>query len=301
MTDLSAYLKEEAKSIQVSYNRRQLIVYALGIGCSELRFTYEDHPDFAAFPTYPIVLPFAAGEPDVVSFPSQAMMDLSVTPPVAGVRTLLDGERYLELLRPLPLEGTFKCTSKFVGIHARGQGALVESSSELSKDGVTYARFVSGAFLVGAKGFQDCGVTFSKQIKTPERAPDAVESSCTSPQQAHLYRLSGDYNPLHIDNDTATMNGFDVRFSVDPPPSSSSLFALAARSVWFFCAQNSSLLTEADSARPVHDGLCDARRAQALCQQRAAALSVCRCVAFGLRLIARRHRWRHQLGAHSLR
>ena len=151
----SSYLKEAPKSIDVTFNRRNLILYALGIGSSELKFTYEDSADFSAFPTFFIVLPFAAGQNDVVGFPSPAMMELNVTPPVAGVKTLLDGERYYEVLRPLPVEGTFKCTTKFLGIHARGQGgALVESSTELSMGGVTYVRFVSGAFLVGAKGFK---------------------------------------------------------------------------------------------------------------------------------------------------
>lgn len=46
------------KPVHVSYNRRDLIVYAIGIGSKDLRYVYEDHEDFAAFPTYPIVLSF---------------------------------------------------------------------------------------------------------------------------------------------------------------------------------------------------------------------------------------------------
>lgn len=44
--------------VKVGYNRRDLILYAIGIGSNELRYVYEDHEDFAAFPTYPIVLSF---------------------------------------------------------------------------------------------------------------------------------------------------------------------------------------------------------------------------------------------------
>eukprot|EP00939_MAST-03C_sp_MAST-3C-sp1_P004875 g4875.t1 len=80
------------KPVHVSYNRRDLIVYAIGIGSKDLRYVYEDHEDFAAFPTYPIVLSFKAplaldGNPEfgdvprvpagVPVFPKQEMMNLS--------------------------------------------------------------------------------------------------------------------------------------------------------------------------------------------------------------------------------
>mgnify|MGYP003695155355 FL=1 len=65
-----------------------------------------------------------------------------------------------------------------------------------------------GAFLVGAKNFEDSGTTFSEKIVPPARAPDAVEEVPTSPFQSQLYRLSGDYNPLHISADFAQMVGF---------------------------------------------------------------------------------------------
>lgn len=48
------------RGIATSYNRRDLLTYALGIGCSDLHYVYEGHSDFAAFPTYPVVLGFKA-------------------------------------------------------------------------------------------------------------------------------------------------------------------------------------------------------------------------------------------------
>lgn len=64
----------------VSYNRRDLLIYALGIGCDsfeadqppghdEMRYLYEGHPDFCAFPTYPLVLAYKGASSDVVPFP----------------------------------------------------------------------------------------------------------------------------------------------------------------------------------------------------------------------------------------
>ena len=67
---------------------------------------------------------------------------------------------------------------------------------------------MSGAFLVGAKGFVDSGISFSKKIPIPERPPDAIEELKTLPNQAQIYRISGDYNPLHVDPEMAQMSGF---------------------------------------------------------------------------------------------
>lgn len=97
MSDLSEFLGVE-KRIEASYTKRDLILYALGIGASELPFVYENHDEFVAFPTFPIVLPFKGVAYDVVGFPSDAMMEGSVVPPVPGAKFVLDGERYLEVI-----------------------------------------------------------------------------------------------------------------------------------------------------------------------------------------------------------
>ncbi|CAN0369582.1 unnamed protein product, partial [Hapterophycus canaliculatus] len=55
----------------VSYTSRDLLVYALGIGATELRYLHEDHQGFRAFPTYPLVLPYKGTSSDVVPFPGE--------------------------------------------------------------------------------------------------------------------------------------------------------------------------------------------------------------------------------------
>lgn len=101
--------------------------------------------------------------------------------------------------------------SKIVGIHKRGSGASVETESELvgEEDGEVYYRMVSGAFMVGADRFTDSGISHSEKVEVPDRPPDAVEQIETLPQQALLYRLSGDYNPLHVSPDAAEAFGFE--------------------------------------------------------------------------------------------
>jgi 3-hydroxyacyl-CoA dehydrogenase/3a,7a,12a-trihydroxy-5b-cholest-24-enoyl-CoA hydratase len=199
-------------SQQVSYNTRDLLTYALGIGCgvNERQFTYELDGNFAAFPTYAVVLQFKGTDQDVVSFPSPAMTAGPEMPQLHGVRTGLDGERHIERLAPLPPGGAkLTMRSRLIGVHKRGSGALVETETLISDSaGTDLYRITSGAFLVGATGFKESGVTHSTKVQQPTRAPDAVEEMPVSEGQALVYRLSGDYNPLHADPEFATMSGF---------------------------------------------------------------------------------------------
>lgn len=197
---------------KVSYNKRDLLTYAIGIGCTELNFVYENNPGFAAFPTYPIVLGFKGTDQDVVTFPSPAMMEGPAMPPLPGVRVGLDGEREIIKLRPIPTDGSdLTLRTRFIGVHKRGSGASVENEAELiDKDGNVIYKIISGSFLVGAKGFKDSGRTNSEKCPPPKRAPDAVVEMPTSEYMAQVYRLSGDYNPLHVDPDFATLAGFQA-------------------------------------------------------------------------------------------
>merc|ERR1711998_562688 len=66
--------------VDVSYNQRDLITYAIGIGETDLRYTYENHDDFCPHPLYPIVLAFKGTSHDVEGFPSEAMMASAPAP-----------------------------------------------------------------------------------------------------------------------------------------------------------------------------------------------------------------------------
>jgi peroxisomal enoyl-CoA hydratase 2 len=212
VVDSAQFLTQDWVEQPVSYLKRDLLTYALGIGCTELRFTHENDEDFAAFPTYPVALLFKGEEQDVVDFPSDVMTEGPEMPELPGwAGVALDGERYIEKVSELdPDGGELTLRSKVVGVHKRGSGASVETDSELvdAESGELVYRIRSGAFLVGADGFRDAGVTFSEAVRPPQRPPDVTAEMATSAQQAALYRLSGDYNPLHIDPQTAQAFGF---------------------------------------------------------------------------------------------
>ena len=209
--DAGALLNTEwPEPILVGYNRRDLLLYALGVGCDELCFIHEDSPDFAAFPTYPAVLGFKGDATDVVTFPSPAMM-ASPTPFLPGTRVILDAERYIECVRPLPPDGaSLSLRTKLVGVLQKGKGAVLQTESELSDaDGQLLYRLQAASFAVGARGFRSAGVAHSRPAEPPARPCDCMREQRVSEGQAQLYRLSGDYNPLHVDPAVAQMSGYE--------------------------------------------------------------------------------------------
>ena len=191
--------------VTISYDKRDVLLYAVGIGIQDLRFVYEGHADFAVFPTFPIRWG-SAGAPIDEAFVPRSPGPLNI-----------DAERYLEMLQPLPTEGTVQVTSRLVGVHPRGRGnGFVECESNVTDEqGNVCVRLVNGSFRRGVEElgdiepFEGSGQTFSAKIAVPETSPDVTVEARIPKNQAHIYRLSGDYNPLHIDPESAKFGGFD--------------------------------------------------------------------------------------------
>jgi acyl dehydratase len=124
---------------------------------------------------------------------------------------LVHGEQAIELAGPIPVEGTVKTTGKITGIYDKGKGAVIvtEARSSLVSDGEPLFTTTMSAFIRGEGGFGgDRGPSGPRNV-APERAPDASVTYTTRPEQALIYRLSGDRNPLHADPKFAAMGGFD--------------------------------------------------------------------------------------------
>ncbi|XP_034026517.1 peroxisomal multifunctional enzyme type 2 [Thalassophryne amazonica] len=189
-----------------SFSHTQCILYALGVGMStkdpdHLRFLYEGHPDFSCLPTFGVI-------------PSQSAMMEGGLSSVPGLNInftqVLHGEQYLELYKPLPTSGKLTSQATIADVLDKGSGAviLLDVNTYSGDELLCYNQF--SVFVVGAGGFGGKR-TSDKAIATlppPKRTPDAVVIDSTTRDQAALYRLSGDWNPLHIDPSFAAMGGF---------------------------------------------------------------------------------------------
>ena len=190
---------KELKPLEFAYGNRDVILYALGIGAGaeddELKFVYES--ELQVQPTFGVVPPF----PALTSIVDLEGVDINLA-------MLLHGEQYLELYKPIPGEGKLTSYPRVTALYDKGKGALIEIEI-VTKNAKEEPLFLNryGVFIRGEGGFggergPDPG------FDPPEREPDKVVTLPTLPQQALLYRLSGDFNPLHADPAFAAMGGF---------------------------------------------------------------------------------------------
>lgn len=119
----------------------------------------ELHPSFAAFPTYPIVLPFKHTDQDVIDFYARSNGEPIEGVPKFDTKHVVDGERKIELFKQLPVtsEGRkFEIRSKVLGVYDKGKpGTVVETEQRLvdAESGETYTRAVGSGFYVGQGGW----------------------------------------------------------------------------------------------------------------------------------------------------
>jgi acyl dehydratase len=130
---------------------------------------------------------------------------------------LVHGEQAIRLYGEIPTEGTVSITTKVAGMYDKGSAGLVVLESESRHAGSGELAFTNrtALFIRGAGGFGgprnpegDAESALAAE-PLPSREPDEVVSYATRPDQALLYRLSGDRNPLHSDPTFAKRAGFD--------------------------------------------------------------------------------------------
>jgi acyl dehydratase len=185
------------------YGKDDVILYHLGVGAGvpptdpgELEYTYEKN--LKVLPSFPTVVRAGA---------AAAIFD------VPGMQfnraMMLHGEQDVEIHRPLPPEAKLRGRARVADIFDKGKAALaiVEVNADTA-DGEPLFTSRMSLFLRGEGGFGgEPGPAVSNEA--PDREPDGVVESATLPQQALLYRLNGDKNPLHADPEFAKMGGFD--------------------------------------------------------------------------------------------
>lgn len=188
-----------------SWTSKDGLLYALGVGAGqidptgfELEFTTENSQDIAQkiLPTFPVVV---GGPTDMPRFGD------------INWAMLVHGEQGLEVYGPLPADGTVVSVAKIVGIYDKKSGALVvtETEAKYKDSGQPAFKTRTGIFIRGEGGFgENHGPELPPKVVVPERAPDHEVTYATRSDQALLYRLSGDRNPLHSDPSFAALAGF---------------------------------------------------------------------------------------------
>jgi acyl dehydratase len=193
-----AVLGIEFEPYELAYEESDTIVYALGVGAgrdpSELPYVWEEQ--LQALPTQPVV---AASR---IFHQMTGVLGISGTARVHG-------EQRLVLHRPPPPRGTVTVAAKVVGVWDKGAGAVIDVAAELGVDGEPLATATFASFVRGGGGFG--GERGSGGLRPPADPgpPATVVEDAMSWNQALLYRLTGDLNPLHIDPTFAAESGFD--------------------------------------------------------------------------------------------
>jgi acyl dehydratase len=198
-----------------SYGDKDVILYALGVGLGadplnedELAFVYE--PNLKVVPTAATVLANAASTPleRAKAAPGDGPM---VRESEINFLMVVHGEQKIELHKPLPAAGGFTAESRTVGAYDKGagKGALVIYETIWRDEREEkVATLTQTNFARGDGGFGGPSQGAPEPHATPSRAPDLSLDIATRPDQALLYRLNGDRNPLHAEPDSARRSGF---------------------------------------------------------------------------------------------
>lgn len=210
LIDCDQALGYEYPPMTTSYDERDLALYALGVGAAanphddkELRLVYELHSQgFTALPTFGVI-------PSLKVMMQMAKEGKQAPGMTWGFERLLHGEQYTELKRPLPPHAKLTIKNKIKDIFDKGKNAVIVTESRTyDESGEELVYNESTAVIRGAGGWGGDRGPAGELNVPPGRAADATVEEKIGDNQALLYRLSGDWNPLHADPSFASAFGF---------------------------------------------------------------------------------------------
>ncbi|TQK72002.1 MaoC/PaaZ C-terminal domain-containing protein [Nocardioides sp. SLBN-35] len=197
----------------ISWTRRDVLLYHLSLGAGqhadvdpELAWTFEhgvDERGLQVLPTFAVVAGRTISAGDEPGAPAMRMPGIDV-----DLRRILHGGQALTVHRPIPAAGTAELSTRVADVRDKGKAAVVVLEHRVSDaDGPLW----TAQMQVWARGEGGFGGEPGPDTtwRAPDRAPDHVLDSPTTPGQALLYRLNGDLNPLHADPAFAASAGFD--------------------------------------------------------------------------------------------
>jgi acyl dehydratase len=190
--------------LEQSYSAKDTILYALGVGAgadptgrSELPFVYEKS------------LRIIPSQASVIAYPGPWLMEPALE--IDFVK-LLHGEQGIVFERPLEPAATVCGEYEVLAVDDKGpgKGAVISFEKRIvhATDGAIICRVRSTYFLRGDGGCGSWKQPPAAPSALPDRAPDRLIDLPTLARQALIYRLNGDYNPIHIDPDVAAKAGF---------------------------------------------------------------------------------------------
>jgi acyl dehydratase len=204
--DYDSLINSRIPAVEQQLTKRDTILYALGVGlgadpCDEkqLRFVYEEN--LVALPTMAIVLGYPGA--------------WHANPGTGITRThVVHGEQGFTIHRPIPVEGVITGLTELTAVVDKGKdkGALLMTKNTV-RDKATQeivCTLTSTTFCRADGGFGGPSGPVKEPHAIPTRAPDLTCDLPTLPQAALIYRLSGDYNPLHADPAYAKKAGFTM-------------------------------------------------------------------------------------------
>jgi acyl dehydratase len=201
--DLQKALALRSEGQEFSYADRDTMLYALGVGMganpldrNELPFVYEN--GLKVMPTQATVIAWGAGR----------TLETGI-----NFMMVVHGEQRLTVHKPLPDRATILADWRITDVVDKGAGKgavlVAETIIRDKASGEKLVTLVSSTFARADGGFGGPAAGGPEPHPTPTRAPDAELALPTRPDQALIYRLSGDRNPLHSDPDFAKAAGFD--------------------------------------------------------------------------------------------
>ncbi|HMG40539.1 MAG TPA: MaoC/PaaZ C-terminal domain-containing protein [Acidimicrobiales bacterium] len=195
----------EGKPVERSWTSKDALLYALGVGAGatdptgfELDLTTENSDGVTqrVLPTFPVI----------VGVGGDAHRSIGTYDPAM----LVHGEQAVELHGRIPVAGRILVTDRVTGVYDKGSAAVVTMEAD-SVDAATGDKLFttrSAMFIRGEGGFGGDRGPSGGGNQAPDREPDHVVTYSTRTDQALLYRLSGDRNPLHSDPAFAARAGF---------------------------------------------------------------------------------------------
>lgn len=202
--DAAKAVAAEPRSTEIAWDHKDVLLYHLGLGAGrpatdpdELRYTLESR--LHVLPSFATVA--GAGSPGVISGLSMPGIDVALA-------AVLHGGQSIALHRPIPVRGTATATSRIAAVHDKVKAAVIVMRTDVADaDGPLWTGDAQ-IFVRGEGGWGgDRGP--SDRAEAPTGPPDKEVERPVREDQALLYRLSGDFNPLHADPEFARKAGFE--------------------------------------------------------------------------------------------